>query len=312
MTQELDNETPGRARPRIMPAATTPFGPDGALDLDAAGRLLAFLDGSGVDGVFVAGTTGEFVTLADRERMDLFETALGTCVHATPYLQVGAVSTHSARALARGAVALGAGRLAAVTPYYHAADDDALYAYFAELADAADGLPLYAYTIPSRAGNPITPDLLKRLVEIDNLIGIKLSVDSLDDIDAYLAAADGAEVYCGNDELGLAALRSGASGLVSGPAAAVPEPYVELADAVGRGDTGAGTSAQHRIGELVRAVTGDPNRIKAAQAERGLPGGTHRAVLPRLSAADRAEIASTVRAFTAEVRPRSCNEACGA
>lgn len=295
----MSSDTAGRgSRPRILPAATTPFGPGGELDLAAARRLLAFLDHSHVDGVFVAGTTGEFVTLDDKERLGLFEVALETCTEATPYLQVGGASTWTARKLVRSAVAMGAERLAAVTPYYHAADNDALYRYFAELADAADGTPLYAYTIPSRAGNPVTPELLKRLVDVDNITGIKLSLDSLDDIDAYVAAADGAEVLCGSDGLALPAVRAGAGGVVSGPAAAVPEPYVELADALGAGDAAASTAAQERIDLLLRTVTGDPNRIKAAQVERGLPGGECRAVLPQLTAADRAGIAATVRTFT--------------
>ncbi len=59
----------------VLSAVPTLFGADGAVDLDANRALYAFV-GSLVDGLFVAGTTGEFPALEDAERLELFELAM--------------------------------------------------------------------------------------------------------------------------------------------------------------------------------------------------------------------------------------------
>ena len=64
------------ARPSFLSAISTPFGPDGAPDLDAFSAHLAWLAEAGLDGVFVAGTTGEGVLLEDDEVAALVERAV--------------------------------------------------------------------------------------------------------------------------------------------------------------------------------------------------------------------------------------------
>ena len=51
-----------------VPAVTTPFDRDGALDLDALGEQLEWLVGQGMHGVVLAGTTGEWFSLTEDER----------------------------------------------------------------------------------------------------------------------------------------------------------------------------------------------------------------------------------------------------
>ena len=64
-----------RTSPRfgsVVTAMVTPFGADGALDLDAAATVARHLADTGSDGLVVAGTTGEGPVLTDAERIDLF------------------------------------------------------------------------------------------------------------------------------------------------------------------------------------------------------------------------------------------------
>ncbi|RBD11076.1 4-hydroxy-tetrahydrodipicolinate synthase, partial [Xanthomonas oryzae pv. oryzae] len=49
----------------IITALATPFGPDGALDLDAWRRLLEQQLHGGVQGIVVAGSTGEAAALSE-------------------------------------------------------------------------------------------------------------------------------------------------------------------------------------------------------------------------------------------------------
>jgi 4-hydroxy-tetrahydrodipicolinate synthase len=60
---------------KFMAAITTPFGPDGTLDLDAFEAHIRWLEEEGLDGLFVAGTTGEGVLLEYDEVEALAERA---------------------------------------------------------------------------------------------------------------------------------------------------------------------------------------------------------------------------------------------
>ena len=53
--------------PRFLAAISTPFAEDGSVALDAFGEHVRRLADAGLDGVFVAGTTGEGVLLGDDE-----------------------------------------------------------------------------------------------------------------------------------------------------------------------------------------------------------------------------------------------------
>src|SRR5690606_24486043 len=62
--------------PHLLPALVTAFGPDGALDLGSCRRLFAWAATLDVEAHFVAGTTGEFVTLSDDERLSVIAVAV--------------------------------------------------------------------------------------------------------------------------------------------------------------------------------------------------------------------------------------------
>ena len=58
-----------------IPAITTPFDAERNLDLTALGGLLEWLHGEGMHGLLIAGTTGEWPSLSDAERAQLFAAA---------------------------------------------------------------------------------------------------------------------------------------------------------------------------------------------------------------------------------------------
>src|SRR6202000_3419042 len=102
--------------PVVLSAVPTLFTVDGELDLDATRGLYKLAAGL-LDGLFVAGTTGEFPALEDAERLALFELALAEAGPERVIAHIGAPDArHSAR-LARAWVALGAPPLAAFPPH---------------------------------------------------------------------------------------------------------------------------------------------------------------------------------------------------
>ena len=123
-------------------AVPVPFTADGGLDDAGLQPLYRFLDAAGVDGVFVAGTTGEFTALDDVERETVLTEALAVFGPERVYAHVGAASARQAERLTARAVALGARNLAAITPYYLPAGPRSLVDYYRRLDAVAGGADL--------------------------------------------------------------------------------------------------------------------------------------------------------------------------
>ncbi|MET9021182.1 dihydrodipicolinate synthase family protein [Actinopolymorpha sp. NPDC004070] len=272
MPDSLPDSLPGL---RVITAAPTPFGADLSLDLAGVRTLLTRVAAAGVNGVLVAGTNGEFVALSDAERLAVVEAALEVWPNADDvYAHVGAATTYQAVALTRAAVRLGARRLAALTPYYHPASRQVVLDHFRSVADAAGGVPVYAYLFESLTHTRVDLALLAELATIPGLAGVKVSGQPVDVVAAYRAAVPaGFAVYSGAD-IDLARIhRIGGTGVVSGVSAAFPAPFLELAAAVRAGDEETEKRAQAEVDTVVHALSGGVASLKAAMDLLGLPAG---------------------------------------
>jgi 4-hydroxy-tetrahydrodipicolinate synthase len=254
--------------PVVLSAVPTLFGPDGGLDPDANRALYKLVAGL-VDGLFVAGTTGEFPALEDAERLSLFELALAEAGADRVIAHIGAPDARHASRLAQAAVALGAGRIAAITPYYLPARPDELAAHYGRIRDAAPGAELYAYIFPERTGLPVPPPLFAEVAEAAGLAGAKCSGSAAADLAGYVAAAPGLRIFSGNDANPAASMRAGAAGVISGRSAAYPEVYAALCDPARRDDP----APQERLDRIV-ALGASIGRLKHALQVRGLVSGS--------------------------------------
>ena len=245
--------------PVVFSAVPTLFGPDGELD-PGANRTLYRLVAGLVDGLFVAGTTGEFPALEDAERLSLFELALAEAGPDRVIAHVGAPDARHASRLARAAAALGARRIAAITPYYLPARPDELAAHFLRVRDAAPGPELYAYIFPERTGLHVPAPLFAEVAQAAGLAGAKVSGSAAADLAGYVAAAPGLRIFCGDDSEPWAAMRAGGAGVISGRSSAYPEVYAAL-----KGDP----AQQERLDRIV-ALGASIGRLKHALQVRGL------------------------------------------
>src|ERR671938_79856 len=206
--------TPQTPFGRVLTAMVTPFTADGALDLDGAQRLATHLVDAGNDGLIINGTTGESPTTSDAEKADLVRAvleAVGDRAHVVA--GVGTNDTHHSIELAREAERIGAHGLLVVTPYYNKPPQEGLYRHFTAVADAT-GLPVMLYDIPGRSGVPIKTETLVRLAGHPRIVAVKDAKNDLYEGSWVLSRTDLA-IYSGSDELNLAWLCHGASGVVS-------------------------------------------------------------------------------------------------
>ena len=269
--------------PVIFSAVPTLFGVTGELDLDANRALYKLVAGL-VDGLFVAGTTGEFPALEDKERLALFELALAEAGPDRVIAHVGAPDARHAGRLAQAATALGVRRIAAITPYYLPARPDELATHYRRIRDAAPDPELYAYIFPERTGLHVPPSLFAQVAEAAGLAGAKVSGSASAELAGYVAAAPGVAIFSGNDANPAAAMRAGAAGVISGRSSAYPEVYAALRHH---------PEEQERLDRIV-ALGASIGRIKHALAGRGLASTTARMTVDPPDQA-------TAAAITAEV-----------
>lgn len=245
---------PHRLLSGVVPPIVTPFTDDYAVDHASLRALCQHLIDAGVDGLYLGGTTGEFVLLTERERREVAETVVDAAAGRVPvFVQVGAATTAETIALARHAAGCGADGIGVITPYFYAYGDEELRRHFLAVAEAVDPLPVYLYNLPSHARNAISPVLAGDLFErAPTIVGIKDSSGDLQQL-RDLRALGSQSILSGTDGMNLAALRLGCDGMISGNANAVPEPFVTLVRRWRAGEGRAAEMAQARI-DAVRSV----------------------------------------------------------
>ncbi|AYG03239.1 dihydrodipicolinate synthase family protein [Gryllotalpicola protaetiae] len=268
----------GPSRFQLIAAPVTVFGDDGELDLGATRTLFGWLHECGVDGLFTPGTTGEFTALDDDERLRVIEAALEEFGADDVIAHVGGAAARQTMRLAQAAQRAGATRLAAITPYYFPAGDEALVEYVKRVTDVSAGASVYLYVFPSRAVTTVAPEALARVAEVPGLVGAKVSGLSFAENEAYRAAVpDGFELYSGNDVDLVRLAEAGYAGVVSGVSNVFPELFVRAARAARSGQDD--SELQPRIDAAVAATgAADIGLLKAGLTRRGLEAG-----IPRIS-----------------------------
>ncbi len=258
--------TGGQGSPRfgrVLTAMVSPFGDDGALDLDRAQSLARYLVANGNDGIVVAGTTGESATLTHAEQIDLIRAVREAIPDHSLVAGAGSNDTAAAVELTEEATAAGADGILQVTPYYNRPSQLGIEAHFKATAEATD-LPVIIYDIPVRTGRKVSTEVLLRLLEIDNIVGVKDAAGDPGETASLLRAAPAdTDLYSGDDSLTLPFLAVGGCGVIGVASHWAGSEMLEMILAFEKGDVGAARALNARLIPSYDYETGDlaPNPI---------------------------------------------------
>jgi 4-hydroxy-tetrahydrodipicolinate synthase len=211
----------------ILTAMVTPFDRNGALDEDAAVRLMHHLLENGSDGLVLAGSTGEAATLSDEEKFRLWELGVAECGDAPVIAGTGTYDTRHSVHLTERASEIGVDAVLVVTPYYVRPNRRGIKAHYEAVAGATD-LPVVVYNIPSRTATDMPNDLLAELAQIDNVAAVKQA--RYEDMQTI----EGMDLLAGNDDV--------------------------LAKTMDLGGTGGILVASHLVGREMRRIVDEPDR----------------------------------------------------
>lgn len=267
----------------ILTAMVTPFDEQGALDTKEAARLACWLVERGNDGLVVAGSTGEGMTLDAAERGELFAVVKDAVLSsATVIANVGTSDTRSTVRAAKQAHEAGADALLVVVPPYSKPTQGGMLEHFGAVADATP-LPLVVYNIPSRtAANMLPATLLELNRRHANVAGVKESSGDLKQIATIVRDRPrGFSVLCGDDHLFLPALAVGADGVVGVASHLCSREYREMLDAYRSGDVARASAIHNSLLELFDALFSvtNPIPVKWAVGQLGFQVGRCRSPL---------------------------------
>lgn len=277
----------------ILTAMITPFDERGALDSKEASRLARWLVDRGNDGLVVAGSTGEGMTLDAAERRELIAAVKQSVSdQACVIANVGTSDTRSTVRAAKEAQDAGADALLVVVPPYNKPTQSGMLEHFGAVASATK-LPVAIYNIPSRtAANMLPATLLELSRRHANIAAVKESSGDLKQIATIVRdRRPGFIVWCGDDHLYLPALAVGADGVVGVASHLCSREFCDMTDAYRGGDTVRAAEIHNGLLELFEALfaVSNPIPIKWAMAELGFRVGRCRSPLDTLpeSAAER-------------------------
>lgn len=261
------------SRPIILTAIPVAFDQDGAVSTEGNAAILRKCAQSGVDGAFVLGTTGEFPSLSEEERRGLTRLSLDMLADKRVVVHVGAASLYEVERLIAQARAEGAREVAAITPYFLPSSDEALKQFYGRISEVSDGLGVFVYIFKDRTGVTVSPQLMAELAQFPNIIGVKISGESLETVGEYrkLLPEDFLVLTGSDREIGRLD-QVGANGVISGIASVYPEPFVAMAEAVAAGVTDR-AGLQEDVNATVDGLLGDIERLKTGLRLQGIPAG---------------------------------------
>lgn len=250
-------------------ALITPFKADGAVDYEALKRVLDGQIKGKVDFLVVLGTTGEAVTMTQKEREEV-RTFIREYVNGRLPLVLGVGGNNTAAVCEslRTIDLSGFEAILSVCPFYNKPNQEGLYQHFCAIAKASP-IPVILYNVPGRTGVNLLPETAMRIYEAypDKIMGVKEASGNLEQIKKLISLSGeaGLLVFSGDDGIACEVMEAGGAGLISVASNAFPEDF---GDIVRKKDQ----AKQAQYDQMVKLLfkEGNPTGIKAVLAQKGM------------------------------------------
>ena len=274
-------------------AMVTPFRKDGSLDEITLRSLVKRQIDEGINFLVPCGTTGENPTLTRQEHLRVVEITLDETKGRVPVLAgAGGYNTVEVIELAKEIKGMGADGILSVTPYYNKPTQEGLYQHYKAIASAVK-LPMIVYSVQGRTGVNVEPSTLRRLSEIDYIVGVKEASGNIgQQANVIQQVPSDFAVLSGDDAITIPLIALGGHGLVSVVANEIPGEMTDLVQRALANDFAGARELQHKYMALmeINFVESNPIPVKAAMALMGLLEPVYRLPLCPANPANLAKI----------------------
>jgi len=254
-------------------AMVTPFQKDLSLDEVALRKLIRRQIAGGINFLVPCGTTGESPTLSHEEHLRVVASTIEEAKEKVPVLGgAGGYDTRKVIEMAREIERLGADGILSVTPYYNKPTQEGLYHHYKAIASAIS-LPIILYNVPPRTNVNIEPATLRRLSEIENIIGVKEASGNIAQMTQVIQQVpEEFLVLSGDDALTLPLVAMGGRGLISVTSNEIPAEMTRLVQLCLDGEFKTARALLRKLLPLIEVnfIETNPTPVKAGMAEMGL------------------------------------------
>ena len=258
----------------------TPFKEDQSIDFDAYKKVIDYVLGFGLDGILIAGSTGEYRTMSHEEHKEVIKKGCEFVAGRVPVLAgVGMYTAPDTIALANYAAECGATWGLVLPPYYQTTTEEGVKGFFTEIADGSK-LGIMVYNNPLSTSVDLSPELIYELAQHKNIVSLKDTAD-MEHTCKVIAKTKGVEnftVFQGYEHLILPGLLVGADGGFGILMNLLPKEYTQLYSYVKAGQWKEAAELNLKMANLYTMMEAEPypGPVKAGMNLLGIPGGSVR------------------------------------
>ena len=235
----------------LWPAMFTPVNRDGKLNIPELEKLVELLVSENVDGLYILGSTGQGFLFTEKERMHITELIVQMVNKRVPVIaQVGAISTEECIRLAKHAERTGVDAISSVGPIYYGVTGNMAYEHYHRIAYSTN-LPF----IPYQIGHATNRALVDKLMNIPNIVGMKLTTANLLEISSVYRQTNGTwKLFSGADELICQAAISGTAGAIGSTYNLLPSAFKQVRERFLQGDVAMANEFMLKFQNLIEDV----------------------------------------------------------
>jgi len=278
----------------VYAVMTTPFTADGQKVDDAAFKAcIDWQIGQGIAGLCLLGSTGEFISMSEKERKETAEMAMKHVNGRVPVIfGTAAATTKEVIDYTLHVQSIGADGAMVLPPYYYGPQANEILQFYKDVSEAVD-FPIMVYNNPFTSGVDMKPELLGEISKLPHMEYVKEASNEIRRVREVQAATNGAlKIFNGGDDIAFEAFVLGAIGWISVAANVIPKECQQLFDMVWDGKIPEALELYKKLLPIISHLEecGKPAQtVKAALNKMGLPGGYCRkpriALLPEEDAA---------------------------
>jgi 4-hydroxy-tetrahydrodipicolinate synthase len=243
----------------VVVPMVTPVTKEGKLDTEAVARIIEFFAKAGVSPLLM-GTTGEGNSVSQKDGLLFVETAVKAAQkRITIYAGLTGNCFSEQLTQAEAYTKAGADVIVATLPTYYALTEEQMENYYRTLADSIKG-PLMLYNILATTHMSIPVDVIRRLADHPNIVGLKDSERDLERMAQCIEIAKDRDdfcYFCGWAAQSAHSLELGGDGIVPSTGNFVPEMFQQLYEAAMAGDMATANRLQDETNEIAKIYQKD-------------------------------------------------------
>ncbi|MEZ4802881.1 MAG: 4-hydroxy-tetrahydrodipicolinate synthase [Gelidibacter sp.] len=282
-------------------ALVTPFKSDQTVDHKALAKIVNFNIKNGTDYLVISGTTGESVTITNKEKREIIDTIHKANKSRVPMvLGIGGNNTQEVIHEIQTTDLSYIDAILSVSPYYSKPTQEGIYQHFKAIAEICP-IPIILYNVPGRTSSNMLPTTTLRLAnDFKNIIAVK---EAGNNVAQYLQLLKNKPkdflIISGDDDLALGVVLAGGAGVISVIGQAFPKQFSEMIKLGLEGKAKEAYNIHFKLMDITSAIfeENNPAGIKGVLSELNLCSDTVRLPLVPASAQLREKIKKIVNSL---------------